>query len=421
MNTDTLSSLSPAPTMVGPWRLRFWTIWTSQALSLVGSLLTQFVLIWWVTQTTGSTSALAIAGILALLPQALLGPLGGAVADRFNRRAILMLTDTISAACMLVLIWLFQSGQVQLWHVYVMMCIRSSMQAFQQPAAAASVAMLVPGDWLNQAAGVNQALGGIVTIAAAPLGALALAVLPFQGALLIDVTTALLAVGLLFLYRIPQPQRDTTERSSLWGDLVAGVRLVVHHRGLLLLYGVVTLMVVLIMPVFSLMPLFVKTHFGGDVNQVALMQGIGGIGLIAGGVLTFLLHFRRKIVALLVAYALACALIASTALTPGSLFWLAVVCWALGASAFSAGNAMLMGLLQSQVPNIFQGRIISLLTTVMGLASPIGLGLVALLGTLIDVRDVFIIGGGLAAAICLLGFAAPSLVRIEESPIAQDS
>jgi DHA3 family macrolide efflux protein-like MFS transporter len=421
MNADTFSSSSSAPAMAGPWRLRFWTIWTSQALSLVGSLLTQFVLIWWVTQTTGSTSALAIAGILALLPQALLGPLGGAVADRFSRRAILMLSDTVSAACMLVLIWLFQSGQVQLWHVYVMMCIRSSMQAFQQPAAAASVAMLVPGDWLNQAAGVNQTLGGIVTIAAAPLGALALAVLPFQGALLIDVTTALLAVGLLFLYRIPQPQRDTTERSSLWGDLVAGVRLVVHHRGLLLLYGVVTLMVVLIMPVFSLMPLFVKTHFGGDVNQVALMQGIGGVGLIAGGVLTFLLHFQRKIVALLVSYALACALIASTALTPGSLFWLAVVCWALGASAFSAGNAMLMGLLQSQVPNIFQGRIISLLTTVMGLASPIGLGLVALLGTLIDVRDVFIIGGGLAAAICLLGFAAPSLVRIEESPIAQDS
>ena len=133
------------------------------------------------------------------------------------------------------------------------------------------------------------------------------------------------------------------------------------------------------------------------------------------------LRLSLAIGVLLVSYALACALIASTALTPGSLFWLAVVCWALGASAFSAGNAMLMGLLQSQVPNIFQGRIISLLTTVMGLASPIGLGLVALLGTLVDVRDVFIIGGGLAAAICLLGFAAPSLVRIEESPIAQDS
>jgi MFS transporter, DHA3 family, macrolide efflux protein len=120
-------------------------------------------------------------------------------------------------------------------------------------------------------------------------------------------------VALLFLYRIPQPQRDTTQRSSLWDDFVNGVRVVVQHRGLRLLYGVVTLMVVLIMPVFNLMPLFVKTHFGGDVNQVALMQAIGGVGLIAGGGVMFLLNFRRKIATLLMSYALACALIAGTA------------------------------------------------------------------------------------------------------------
>jgi DHA3 family macrolide efflux protein-like MFS transporter len=124
------------------------------------------------------------------------------------------------------------------------------------------------------------------------------------------------------------------------------------------------------------------------------------------------------IVALLVGYAVSCALIAATALTPGSLFWLALVCWVLGSTAFAAGNTMLMAIIQSQMPNAFPGRAISLLTTVMGLASPLGLALVALLGTAVGVREVFIIGGGLAAAICLLGFAAPSLMRIEETPIA---
>jgi DHA3 family macrolide efflux protein-like MFS transporter len=421
MNAGTVTPSTLAPTMDSPWRLRFWTIWIGQALSLGGSALTQFVLIWWVTQTTGSTSALAIAGIVALLPQALLGPLAGAVADRFSRRAILMLADTISAACMLMLIWLFQSDQIQLWHIYAMMGIRSAMQAFQQPAAAASAAMLVPSDWLSRAAGLNQALGGIITIAAAPLGALALALLPLQGALLIDVATALLAVALLFLFRIPQPERDTTQPSSLWGDFTDGVRVVVHHRGLLLLYGVVTLMVMLIMPIFNLIPLFVTSYFGGDINQVALMQAVGGVGFIAGGIVTFLLKFKRKIVTLLLAYAIACALIAATALAPSSLFWLAVACWGLGATAFSAGNATLIFLLQSQVPNAFQGRIFALLTTVMGLASPIGLGLVALFGATIAARDVFIIGGGVAALICLLGFAAPSLMRIEERAIVQDS
>jgi hypothetical protein len=117
-----------------------------------------------------------------------------------------MAADSASALCMLALIWLFQSGQVQLWHVYALMAVRSSMQAFQQPALTASAAMLVPAEWIGKAAGLNQALGGIITIAAPALGALSLAALSFHGALMIDVVTALLAVALLLPFRIPQPQ-----------------------------------------------------------------------------------------------------------------------------------------------------------------------------------------------------------------------
>ena len=84
--------------------------------------------------------ALATAGMAALLPQALLGPLGGTLADRSSRRLLMTLADTVSALCMLVLIALFASGRVELWHVYTMMFVRSSMQAFQGPAAAASTA-----------------------------------------------------------------------------------------------------------------------------------------------------------------------------------------------------------------------------------------------------------------------------------------
>jgi DHA3 family macrolide efflux protein-like MFS transporter len=402
------------------WRLRFWSIWTGQALSLIGSALTQFVLLWWVTQTTASTSALAIAGIVALLPQALLGPIAGAVADRISRRLILLTTDTVSALCMLLLIWLFQQGLVQLWQVYGLMAVRSAMQAFQQPAAAASTAMLVPGDWLGRVAGMNQALAGILSIAAPALGALALAFLPLYGALSIDVITALLAVALLLPFSIPQPERAPAQQTSLWGDFVAGVRLVAGHRGLRLLYGMIILMVMLIMPVFSLMPIFITTHFGGDVNQVALMQAIGGVGFIGGGILAFVVKVQPKIVVLLCGYTLACGLIAAMALTPGTIFWLSAVCWALGAAFFSGANAMLMAILYAQVPNQFQGRAFALLSTLMGLAAPLGLGLVAWLGALVSVRDVFIVGGAAAAIVCLLGFAAPSLLKIESTPIVPE-
>jgi DHA3 family macrolide efflux protein-like MFS transporter len=400
------------------WQLRFWSIWLGQALSLVGSALTQFVLIWWITLNTNSASALAIAGVMALLPQALLGPLGGTLADRWSRRMIMIVADTISAICMLVLVWLFQSNQVELWHLYTMMFIRSSMQAFQAPAAAASTAMLVPNDWLGRVAGMNQVLQGVMTIAAAPLGALLLAFLPFQGALLVDVGTALLGIVPLFFFAIPQPTRKDHHESGLWSDFVQGARVVTNNRGLLMLYGLVTLVVLTIMPTFTLTPLLVKDYFGGGVNEVAFMEGLAGIGIIAGGVLIASVPiFKRRIVTLLISYAISCAAVAVTALTPSSMLWLAAIWWGLSGVTFSTGQAPMMAIIQSQVPNQLQGRVIALLSTVMGLAAPVGLGLSALLGEWIGVRGVFIASGFASAAICLLGFASPSLLKIEETEL----
>ena len=89
------------------WRLRFWSIFLGQALSLVGSAITQFVLLWWITDKTGSAAALATAGMAMLLPQAVLGPLGGVFADRHDRQIIVILTDLVSALCVLLLIMMF--------------------------------------------------------------------------------------------------------------------------------------------------------------------------------------------------------------------------------------------------------------------------------------------------------------------------
>ncbi|MFV9506885.1 MAG: MFS transporter [Oscillochloridaceae bacterium umkhey_bin13] len=419
--------LAPPPvaaqnlTPPGPWRLRFWSIWTGQALSLMGSALTQFVLIWWITLEVGTPAALALAGIAALLPQALLGPLGGIMADRLSRRLMMIVTDTISAVCMLVLVFLFQQDQIQLWQIYLMMAIRSSMQAFQAPAAAASTAMLVPQSWLERVAGLNQMLQGAMTIAAAPLGALLLAFVPFEGALLVDVFTALLGLIPLLIFAVPQPAPTAGQGTSLWQDFVGGVQVVTHSPGLRILYLLVGLVVLTIMPTFTLTPLLVREHFGGGVNEVALMEGLAGIGIIAGGALIAIVPiFRRRIITVLVSFAISCGTVALTALAPPNMFWLAVVWWTLSGVTFSTGNAPLLAILQIQVPNALQGRVLALLNTVMGLAAPLGLGLAALLGTVMDVRGIFILGGVASTLLCLAGFASPSLLRVEDEQIKAD-
>src|SRR5215204_6464940 len=105
------------------WAARFFTVWTGQAFSLFGSALVQFSLIWWLTQKSGSATVLAIATLVGMLPQIVIGPFAGALVDRWNRRLIMMIADSTIAAFSLLLAYLFAAGMVQIWHVYAIMAI----------------------------------------------------------------------------------------------------------------------------------------------------------------------------------------------------------------------------------------------------------------------------------------------------------
>ena len=404
----------PTQTAGTAWQFRFWSVFIGQGLSLVGSSLTQFVLFWWITDTTGSISALATAGIVGLLPQALLGPLGGTFADRHSRRVIMAVADLISAACMVVLITLFMTGNVQLWHIYTMMFIRSAMQAFQQPAAAASTAMLVPESFLTRAAGLNQTLAGVITVAAAPLGALAISVMPIGMALGIDVVTAVLGVTPLLFFAIPQARVPVAGRPSLWREFREGVETVWQDVGLRQLYGLLATVVLVIMPSFMLSPLLVKEYFGGGAPQVALLESLGGGGMVAGGILVAILTPRRRALWLLWGFALTCLAVALTALGPPHLFWLATFWWLVSGIAFTAGSAPFTALLQTRVPNHLQGRVLSLLSTIMGLAAPVGLVIATPLGELIGVRWLFVMVGLLGTAVTILGFFSPHVRALDD-------
>src|SRR5512143_3796943 len=106
---------SPAPAAPPSWAPKFFTIWTGQAFSLVGSSIVQFAPVWWLTQKTGSATVLATASLVALLPQIVLGPFVGTLVDRWNRRLIMIVADTSIAAATGVLIFLFLSGRIQVW------------------------------------------------------------------------------------------------------------------------------------------------------------------------------------------------------------------------------------------------------------------------------------------------------------------
>lgn len=421
LDTSTLVPTPPHASTEGPgeaWRLRYWSIFGGQASSLVGSALTQFVLLWWITDTTGSVSALALAGVFALLPQALFGPLGGTFADRYGRRFLMIASDLVSALCMLVLITLFLTERVELWHAYAMMFVRSAMQAFQQPAAAASAAMLVPRHFLTRAAGLNQMLNGIMLVGAAPLGALALAFMPIGYALAIDVVTALIGIVPLLIFKVPQKRVDPANRPGIWREFRQGFDTVWLHPGLRRLYGLVAATTLVIMPSMTLVPLLVKEHFHGGATEVALLEGLAGAGMVAGGLVAAALQPRRKIVWVLVSFAMSSFTLALTGLAPGGMLWLGAAFWSLSGLFYILGSAPMTALIQTIVPNELQGRALSLLSTALAAAGPVGLLLAMPVGEAIGIRWLFVLVGTLSGFVALLGFLSRPLMSIEDDETA---
>src|ERR1043165_7426551 len=139
------------------WAPRFFTLWTGQALSLLGSQLVQFAIIWYLTKRTNSATSLAIASLMGLLPQVVLSPFIGTRVDRGNRRFILIVADATVAFATLILVVLFALGRADIWHIYTLLFVRAIAGGFHQSAFGASVVLLVPKDNLSRVHGFSDA------------------------------------------------------------------------------------------------------------------------------------------------------------------------------------------------------------------------------------------------------------------------
>lgn len=400
-----------------PWKARFLTIWGGQAISIIGSQLVQFALIWYLTVQTGSATVLATASLIGLLPNVILGPFVGTLVDRWSRRAIMLMADSIITLATIVLAVLFVGEAVAIWHIYVLMFIRALAGSFHSNAMTASTSLLVPREHLTRIQGMNQMLNGGLNIVAAPLGAFLLSMLPMQGILAIDVTTALFAIVPLLLIRIPEPERmagDDAEKDTIWHDFKAGVRYVLAWRGLL----IVSLMTIginfTIIPAFSLLPLLVKEYFGGNAMHLGWVESAMGIGMLLGGaILGIWGGFQRNIMTSMSGLAGMGIGTLILAIAPPS-----TIAFAIGGSlVVGLMTPMTMGpfyaMIQANVAPDMQARIFSLLSSVGSAMVPLGLLFAGPIADSAGIQVWFLFGGAACVVMALLGICIPSVRNIE--------
>jgi DHA3 family macrolide efflux protein-like MFS transporter len=409
------------------WKSRFFTIWTGQAFSLFGSSLVQFALIWWITQKTGSATILATATMVALLPQILLGPIAGALIDRWNRRLVLIVSDGSIAFFTLGLGVLFLLGREQIWQIYVIMFIRSLGGAFHWPTMQASTTLMAPDDQLSRIAGLNQTLQGAMSIVAPPVGAILLAAIPMYGIILIDVLTALIAIIPLFFIPIPQPEaavhtQATSGVRAVFNDMLAGFRYVASWPGMLIILILAAVLNFLLNPAFSLMPLLVTKVFNGTAYHLGLLESVFGIGVVVGGViLSTWGGFKKRVITSMLGLIGMGIGILMIGLSGANAFWIAVAGMALGGLMNPLVNGPLFAIVQSTVDPSMQGRVFTLLGSLSAAMSPLSLAVAGPLADKLGIPIWYIISGIACILMGVFSFAIKPVMHLEDEKDRQNA
>ncbi|MFW5714190.1 MAG: MFS transporter [Brevefilum sp.] len=404
------------------WQFRFFTIWFGQSFSMLGSHLVGFAFVWYLTEQTGSATILTLGTLVQVLPSVIIGPFAGALVDRWNRKLVMVLFDSITALFTLFVAVMFVLDQAQIWHIMLVMFVRSACGQFQWAAMTASTTLMVPKRHLSRVAGANQTLQGIMNIVGPALGAFLIAALPMQGVLFIDVSTAFLAVVPLLFFTLPQPTRNGTatmaekpEKTSVFQDIAEGWRYVTGWPALMGIILLAMLINFLINPAFSLLPLVVTDHFGKGAYELGFINSAFGIGTILGGlILSAWGGFKNRIMTSLVALTVSGGAVMLVGVAPSNGYFLALV----GMASFGFLNPMVNGplfaVMQAKVEPEIQGRVFSFLQAGASFASPLGLAIAGPISDATSNQLWFLVGGILTMVAGLVSFFVRDIREIGE-------
>ncbi|MFC4121522.1 non-ribosomal peptide synthetase/type I polyketide synthase [Nonomuraea zeae] len=260
----------------------FFSVAFGQLVSLIGTGLTTFGLGLWVYQQTRSISMFAIVSVMALLPAVVLAPIAGAVADRWNRKTVMITADSAAGCASAALAALLWTGGLQLWHVYVIVAVGAVSTAFHQPAYMAAVAQLVPKRYYGRASGVAQLGQAAGTVLAPLMGGALVAAIGLSGIILIDLSTFAFAVTVTLAVRFPDTLFKKREE-TFWQEVTGGWRYITRRHGLL---AIILFTSFLNFP-FAMVevlatPLLLSLT---DTRGLGLALSMTGVGLLTGSVI----------------------------------------------------------------------------------------------------------------------------------------
>ncbi|RZI48087.1 MFS transporter [Lactococcus kimchii] len=395
-----------SPTGKSPWRKNFYLFLIGQLLTGVTSMVVQYAIIWYLTLESGKESVLAIATLIGMIPMVILSPFVGPFIDRVNKKVLLISYDAIAA---IVALGLFVYGVTHsvypLWLVFITIGIRAVAQTAQMPTVQSIIPTMVPEDEITRINGQFGMMQSLVYILSPALGAWMVAAFPIHWVILLDVIGFILGAGMLLLVKIPEVL-SLGEKIQVLADTKEAFKILYANKGIWKITLIGTLFMLLFMPGISLYPLVTTKYFGGTIVDAGWVEVIyAGAMLLGGFFVGFFGNVKNRMPWIIMAYLVVGLTIGFSGLLPGTMdsFGIFLFLNLLAGLVSPVFNSMNMAMTQQSFEPQYLGRVMSLVSALMGLAGPVGLVFAAPLAGWLGVQNMLVIAGigGVVAAFLL--------------------
>ena len=386
------------------WRRNITLFLAGQTMSLFGSMLVLYAVLWYLTLTTKDGSVLALSTMFGFLPQAIVSIFGGVWADRHNRKLLIMGADAAIAAATLTLAIVMLTGDADLWLIYAALAVRSAGAGIQTPAVGALLPQLLPADRLLQINGLSQSIQAGMMLIAPAIAALLYANFPIEAIFFVDVATALIGISLVALIPVGAVAR-TDETPSYFADLAEGFRYTARHGLVRWLLGLNAVLMLLAAAPSFLTPLMVARTFGEEVWKLTVLELSFSVGMMLAGATIGIWGNWFSRIGLIMGSSISFGVFSiGMGLSPN--IWVFFLFMFLVGFAVPAFSTPTMTVLQETVEPERQGRVFGFFGIVAAIAMPLGMGI---FGPLADVYSVELVLVAAGVAVLIAAALAMSL------------
>jgi DHA3 family macrolide efflux protein-like MFS transporter len=393
------------------WERKTAIFLSSQTISLFGSSLVQFAIIWYIAKTTNSGIMVTISTICSFLPQLFISLFAGVWADRYNRKLLIVLSDGLIALSTLILAIIFFMGYKGLGLIFLISAIRSFGTGVQTPAVSAFIPQMVPEEKLMRINGINGTIQSLVFLVSPAASGAILSNSAFEYILFIDVITAAFGITLLLALALPAHKKALDKPDTdYFHDLKEGIKYSFGNkfiRNLLIFYA---LFMFLVVPAAFLNVLMVTRVFGNEywqltANEMAFFAGsmVGGVIIASWG------GFKNRIVTLIFG---CCAFgVLTVAIGIVKVFYAYLGIMLLTGITMPMFNSPSMVLLQEKVAADMQGRVFSLIQIVSSGIMPLGMLIFGPLADVVRIEVLMIITGVMIVILSMSMFLNKSFIK----------